>query len=239
MLLVSYLRLQASPFSPRNVCRVSGWPRASRAFSTNSANRLGKLKYPDPPSSHHSDLASFVSYAQKTGLNAKSTVYVGTHYEYQVAESLSRYGFALRRIGGASDHGTDLVGTWTLPCGSSPISMRVLVQCKAGSQGVGPRHVRELEGAFVGAPVGWRGTGVLGVLVNEWSATRGVRDSLTRSRWPMVFIRCSNKGLVSQMLWNGPARELGLDEYGISVKHGGSGECVLMHGGRTIPLLVR
>ncbi|KAG6041016.1 hypothetical protein E4U41_006211 [Claviceps citrina] len=197
-----------------------------------------KLTHPDAPSPHHSDLASFLSYAKRTGLDEKSTVFVGTHYEYTVARSLLRYGFLLKRIGGASDYGTDLVGNWTLPAAaaSSPLSMRVLVQCKAGSQRVGPRHVRELEGAFVGAPVGWRGVGVLGVLVSECAATKGVRESLGRSRWPMLSMCCSREGTVSQMLWNQRAQELGLEAYGVSVRHGGLGDVVLMHSGRAIPL---
>ncbi|KAG6014334.1 hypothetical protein E4U43_006640 [Claviceps pusilla] len=217
-------------------CRQLSTTSRSRKQSSRGKPR-DKLSHPDPPSPQHSDLASFVCYAKRTGLDETSTVYIGTHYEYTVARSLSRYGFDLGRIGGSFDKGTDLVGTWTLPAPlSSPLSMRVLVQCKAGSQRLAPRHVRELEGAFVGAPVGWRGTGVLGLLVSEYSATKGVRDSLGRSQWPMVCMCCSRDGIVSQMLWNQRARELGLEAYGVSVRHGGPGGLVLMHNGKTIPL---
>lgn len=176
-----------------------------------------QLKFPDPPTTRHSDLASFLAYSRRTGLNEKSTVYVGTHYEYTVAGALSMFGFSLKRIGGASDNGTDLIGAWSLPSLAQPI--RVLLQCKAGVQRVGPHHVRELEGAFVGAPVGWRGDGVLGVLVTERAATKGVRDSLSRSRWPMAFFCCSKSGFLSQMLWNRRAEDQGLEGLDVTVKH--------------------
>ncbi|KAG5929508.1 hypothetical protein E4U42_005653 [Claviceps africana] len=219
-------RLVGSTSRPRN--QRSRKPRDKDKPSTPDA---------DSPSPHHSDLASFVCYAKRTGLDENSTVYVGTHYEYTVARSLPRYGFDLKRIGGSFDKGTDLVGTWTLPAKASPpLSLRVLVQCKAGTQRLAPRHVRELEGAFIGAPVGWRGTGVLGVLVSEYSATKGVRDSLGRSQWPMLCMCCSREGIVSQIIWNQRAQDLGLEAYGVSVRHGGLGDLVLMHYGKAIPL---
>lgn len=209
------LRVSHAPCSP-----FSASGRQSHAHDKPAEAREGlgtRLQYPDAPTSRHSDLGSFLDYSRRTGLDENSTVYVGTHYEYTVADALSKHGFFLKRIGGASDYGTDLIGTWTLP--SLPYPMRVLVQCKAGVQRVGPQHVRELEGAFVGAPVGWRGVGVLGVLVSERVATKGVRDSLSRSRWPMAFACCSGSGALTQMLWNRRAEEQGLEGLGVTVKH--------------------
>ncbi|EFY92708.1 conserved fungal protein [Metarhizium acridum CQMa 102] len=215
--------------------------RSSRCYTTSAGDDglpRPRLNYPDPPTTSHSDLDSFMAYARRTGLDANSSVYVGTHYEYKVSSALAKYGFFLKRIGGSSDFGTDLVGTWTLPCSSPTTPFRVLVQCKAGTQRVGPQHIRELEGAFVGAPVGWRGTGVLGSLASERAATRGVRDSLGRSKWPMVYMCCSKEGIVSQMIWNQCAEELGLDGYGVSVRRGDNrDELVLMHNGAVIPWL--
>ena len=207
-------------------------------------------------------MTSFLSYAQRTGLDESSTVYVGTHYEYTVASALSKYGFYLRRIGGASDRGTDLVGTWTLPSHASSdtssssssstqpqaqkTQLKILMQCKAGSgQRVGPQHVRELEGAFAGAPVGWRGTkGVLAVLACERAATKGVREALGYSRWPMAYVFCERGGggVVRQMLWNRRAEEEGLEGLGVGTKHvSGDGEngkeLVLMSKGRALPLV--
>jgi hypothetical protein len=115
------------------------------------------------------------------------------------------------------------------------LSLRVLVQCKAGAQRVGPQHIRELEGAFVGAPVGWRGTRVLGLLVSERAATKGVRESVGRSRWPMVYMRCSKEGLLSQAIWNQSAEDLGLEGYGVAIRRGeGEDELVLTHDGRAV-----
>lgn len=207
---------------------------SKRPFSSNSHENL---IYPDPPTTQHCNLSSFLSYAERTGLEKKSTVFVGTHYEYTVALSLSRYGFALKRVGGQSDYGTDLLGTWTPP-GSSQ-TLRVLVQCKAGTSRVGPNFIRELEGAFVGAPSGWRGSGVLGLLVSQRPATKGVRDGMGRSKWPMGYICCEGDGAVKQMVWNRRAEEEGLEGFGVTSRHGEGGEMelVLVKDGKILPLL--
>lgn len=179
-----------------------------------------RLLYPDPPTSQHMDLDSFLAYASRTGLDTASTVYVGTHYEYTVGLALARYGLTARRVGGVSDYGIDLLGAWSLP--SQPQPLRVILQCKGGAQRVGPALVRELEGSFVGAPPGWRAPSkVLAFLVSEKPATKGVRDSLGRSGWPMGYICCSKDGLIKQMIWNRRAEEVGLEGVGVGVRHGG------------------
>lgn len=203
-----------------------------------------KLIYPPPPSSRHSDLASFLTYANTTGLDKKSTVYVGTHYEYTVADTLSQYGFFLKRVGGASDKGIDLLGTWSVPpseraeADREPI--KVVIQCKAGSgQRSGPQHVRELEGALAGAPPGWRTASancVMAFLIAERPATKGVQDALASSKWPMGYAFCEGSGAVRQLLWNIKATELGLDGIEIGTRHVNDGkELVLMRQGRRIP----
>ena len=213
------------------------------------------LIYPSAPSPHHNDLASFLAYAARTNLDPASTVYVGTHFEYTTCAALARYGFALRRVGGASDFGIDLLGTWSLPpsragSGSAPSPsppppppppLRVLAQCKA-VQKPGPHLIRELEGAFVGAPAGWRGPeGVLGLLVTVRPATKGIREALGRSRWPMGFVACSREGRLEQVLWNRRAEEEGLEGLGVGIRYmnGGQGgkELVLTWKGRSLPLL--
>lgn len=229
------------------------------------------IPYPDPPGpgGHHADLGTFLAYAERTGLDPASTVYVGTHYEYTVARSLSRYGLTLRRVGGASDLGTDLVGVWDLPApkrargrpsvaataagtamATGAKSVRVLVQCKAGASQAGPQHVRELEGAFAGAPPGWRARdGVMGLLVGTRTATKGVREALGRSGLPMGYVCCrAGEGTVSQMLWNARAEEEGLEGWGAVVRHrvdsegdggggSGEGELVLVRNGKVVGLL--
>ncbi len=195
--------------------------------------------YPEPSSTRHHDLTSFLQYSERSGLDTKSTIFVGTHFEYTVASSLVKYGFSLQRSGGSSDNGIDLLGTWSVP--SSPNPIRVLLQCKALSQRIGPSLIRELEGAFVGAPVGWRGPGVLGLLVAERPATKGIRESLGRSRWPMGFVSCSRAGIVQQMLWNGHAMEEGLGGLGVTTRYtqdpGRNGQLILSWRGEHVPLI--
>ncbi|KFH44018.1 hypothetical protein ACRE_051980 [Hapsidospora chrysogenum ATCC 11550] len=232
----------------RRPVSVTTAKRFSSSSSSNSSSQdhgtkedhgtKGPLIYPDAPATQHNSLAAFLAHAKRTGLDERSTVFVGTHYEYTVAAVLSRYGFTLRRVGGVSDHGTDLLGTWTPP--TTAQTLRVLVQCKAGAQRVGPNLVRELEGAFVGAPAGWRGEGVLALLVSQRPATKGVRDSLGRSRWPMGYVCCTGDGVVRQMVWNRRAEEEGLEGFGVTTRYvegRGEAELVLLRNGKMLPLL--
>lgn len=194
---------------------------------------------PRSPSSNHHDLKSFLAYTQRSGLNEKSTVYVGTHYEYTTAARLARYGFSLQRVGGSFDFGTDLLGTWT-PQASSSTVLRVLIQCKASMHRTGPFLIRELEGAFGGAPPGWRGPETMALLVTERPATKGVRGSLGRSRWPMGYVCCSREGAVRQMIWNNKAEEAGLEGFGVTARHVegvNEAELVLTRHGEPLPLL--
>ncbi|GJP91040.1 hypothetical protein CBS115989_2369 [Aspergillus niger] len=164
--------------------------------------RLYKLPHPPTPpsSSSHTTLPSFLAHASRTSLPPTSTTYIGTHYEYTIQSTLRSSALLLHRTGGRSDAGTDLVGTWHLPAHEHP--PRVLVQCKALKTKLGPNIVRELEGTFSSAPVGWRGTGVIGMLVSPREATRGVREALTRSRFPLVWCLVGLEGRVRQVLWN-------------------------------------
>lgn len=193
---------------------------ASVEGSSSRRSATEELIYPESPTSNHNDLPTFLQYAERSGLDPKSTTFVGTHFEYVVANSLSQLGFSLRRIGGSSDFGIDLLGEWSVPSSDRPL--RVLVQCKS-IQRPGPHLIRELEGAFAGAPPGWRGSGVLGLLATEKPATKGIRDALGRSRWPMGFISCSRAGYLHQMLWNHRAEQEGLEGMGVGLKYPGDG----------------
>ncbi|KAL1956906.1 hypothetical protein VTO42DRAFT_6653 [Malbranchea cinnamomea] len=181
----------------------------------------GKPSPPTPPPSpttNHHDLKSFLLHAERTSLSPQSTVYIGTRYEYTIAESLRRYRLSLTRIGGRADSGIDLLGTWNLP--SLPHPLRVIVQCKALKTKLGPNIIRELEGTFVGAPVGWRGDGILGMLVSPREATKGVRDSLARSPFPLVWVMAELDGEIKQILWNSKASSVGLEGVDVQVKYG-------------------
>ncbi|KAL2200425.1 hypothetical protein P885DRAFT_28695 [Corynascus similis CBS 632.67] len=200
------------------------------------------LIYPSAPSPHHTDLPTFLAYSRRTNLDPSSTVYVGTHFEYTAAAALVRYGLSLRRVGGASDCGIDLLGIWSLSLPHpAPKELRVIAQCKAVRR-PGPHLVRELEGAFAGAPAGWRPTttttrsGVVGLLVTERPATKGIREALARSRWPMGYVACSREGSVGQFLWNQRAEEEGLEGLGVGLRHGGGQEkeVVLTWRGKTL-----
>lgn len=70
--------------------------------------------------------------------------------------------------------------------------------------------MRELEGALRQPPVGWRTGQTVGVLVSPREATKGVRDALARSSFPLFWMMVERDGGLKQALWNGRAEELGL-----------------------------
>ncbi|KAM7196385.1 Protein of unknown function (DUF2034) domain containing protein [Naviculisporaceae sp. PSN 640] len=227
--------------------------RESSPQATNTSTPKS-LEYPSSKSAFHNDLPSFLQYASRVGLSQTSTVFVGTHFEYTVASTLSLYGFNLRRIGGASDAGVDLLGTWTIPSVSTTTSssqpqpqpqppLRVIIQCKV-TPNPRPSLIRELEGAFIGAPSGWRMNssssegGVLGFLILDKPATRGIREALGRSRWPMGFIYCSKEGIVEQFLWNERAVSQGLEGMGVVKRYASGGQQVaLTNRGKMLPFV--
>lgn len=114
---------------------------------------------------------------------------------------------------------------------------RAIVQCKAVKRKAAPALVRELEGAFNGVPptvprrprardeveedIGQEegeGVNIIALLCTPLPATKGVRDALGRSRWPMGYVMVGLEGRVTQVLWNRAAAErggLGLLEVGV------------------------
>jgi hypothetical protein len=69
-------------------------------------------------------------------------------------------------------------------------------------------------------PVEWRKRDVLGLLVTTQKATRGVLEMMGMNRWPMGFLKVSNKGVVEQFVWNRSAIERGLEGMGVTVRYG-------------------
>lgn len=212
-----------------SICQYSEPITLSRPFSSSRINneltpftrRLFKLpSAPPTPTQNHNNLTTFLSYAERISLPETSTVYVGTHYEYTVLQSLRRYSLSLQRIGGRDDAGIDLVGTWHLPGRERERAVRVLVQCKALKSKLGPNLVRELEGTFRQAPVGWRTDQTAGVLVSPREATKGVRDALARSSYPLFWMMVERDGTLRQALWNVRAEELGLGPLGVETRYG-------------------
>ena len=83
----------------------------------------------------------------------------------------------------------------------------------------------------------FRGKDVMALLVSQRPATKGMRDALARSGWPMGCVTCSDEGRVMQMLWNKKAEELGLEGVCVGVRHGKDGEkgVVLLWEGEALP----
>lgn len=190
----------------------------------------------DSENEEHHDLPSFLEYASRNDIDTATTTYVGTHYEYTVKKALERLGMSLQQVGGKSDFGIDLLGTWSLP--TAPQPLKVLIQCKAFANKIKPAQARELEGSFVGAPPGWRTSSVLAFLVAQQAATKGVREALGRSRWPMGFILCESDGRILQMVWNRRAATEGLAGLDVELQYAGGDmqkkEIVLTHKGAVI-----
>lgn len=191
---------------------------ATKRSITPLTRRLFQLPTPPAnPSPSHTDLPSFLSYAQRTALPESTTTYQGTIYEYAVQSHLRTAAFNLHRVGGRSDLGIDLQGTWHVgPNQVLDPPVRVIVQCKALKTKIGPNIVRELEGVTARhfAPSGAVGAGVL---VSPREATKGVREALGRSGIPLVWIMMGREGSVRQVLWNGRVEGLGLGGLGVEV----------------------
>lgn len=166
-------------------------------------------------SKHHHDLKSFLEFAKESKLKETTTVYKGTLFEYTVADVLRSYCFELHRTGRSNDLGIDLLGHWKLP--GKPHEMRALIQCKATKPT--PATIRELEGAYVGAPSAWQGDNVLAMLVSTKSSTTGVVSAVQRSKSPLGVAQIDEKGKVLQLLWNAVAEERGLAGLGVTVKY--------------------
>lgn len=60
---------------------------------------------------------------------------------------------------------------------------------------------------------------MLALLVASQEATKGVRDALQRSRWPMGLVQVTAEGRVRQFLWNAVAEQQGLAGLGVAVKY--------------------
>src|ERR1700733_5325925 len=80
-----------------------------------------------------------------------STTHRGTAFEERSLKILHDHmSMSLRRVGGKSDGGIDLLGWWWLPPTDPSASevmrrrIRVIAQCKAEKKKIGPKYVREM-----------------------------------------------------------------------------------------------
>lgn len=245
--------LPSTPEKEPLVTLRSGRRRSSANPATQFPPRLTALASP-----HHHNLRTFLRYASLKNLNPTSNVYKGTHYEYTTIRVLASryYNFQLYRTGRANDLGIDLLGWWKLPgwTSASPATeedgedgdagkgkveggvkrkrkvwrkLKVLIQCKAVAPK--PAMIRELEGAYVGAPAGWSSpltstpqsdSPILALLISTGAATKGVLAALQRSRWPMGLLQITREGEAKQFLWNAVAADsCGLGGLGVTVRY--------------------
>ncbi|KAM0712416.1 hypothetical protein Q7P37_011512 [Cladosporium fusiforme] len=166
-------------------------------------------------SKDHYDLESFLAFAERNRLNTESPVYKGTHYEYTVMESLKSFGFHLQRSGKSNDKGIDLLGHWNLP--GEPSQMKVLIQCKVSR--ANPSTVREMEGAYAGAPSEWQGDNVLALVASSKAMTKGAVEGVQRSPSPLGALHIDTDGIARQFIWNTIAGERGLAGVGVTLKY--------------------
>ena len=91
--------------------------------------------------------------------------------------------------------------------------------------------VREIEGAFAGAPSGWRSKQCVGVLCASKEASRGVRDALKRSPRGLVWVFVSDvaremtslnsttSARIRQLLWNEQVASMGAEGCDVGLKY--------------------
>lgn len=162
----------------------------------------------------HTDIDSFLRHATATNLAPASTHYVGTLYEYTVLRALREFNISLHRTGGTDDKGVDLRGRWLLPQHTNYLDgIPVAIQCKAEKGPIGPKYLRELEGATMADQ---EGTIVLLAALSRF--TEGARRVVMGSNRAMgvVLVRgYDDGGQVSQFMWNNAAGLLLGNELGV------------------------
>jgi Protein of unknown function (DUF2034) len=162
----------------------------------------------------HTDITSFLTHATSTNLDPKSTYYVGTLYEYTVLRALRTFNIFLHRTGGTDDKGVDLRGRWLLPPHLHySDGIPVIVQCKAEKKPIGPKYLRELEGATASEE-----EGTLVLLATLSRFTEGARRVVMGSERAMGVIVVGgyeDGGLIEQFIWNGAAGRIVGSELGV------------------------
>ena len=173
----------------------------------------GCLRYVSTKATH-TDIASFLAHATATDLSPTSTYYFGTLYEYTVLRALREFNVSLHRTGGTDDKGVDLRGRWLLPRHTHySDGIPVVVQCKAEKRPMGPKYLRELEGATTAEE---HGTIVLLATLSRF--TEGARRVVMGSERAMGVVLVGGYeigGKVAQIMWNAAAGRLLGNELGV------------------------
>jgi Protein of unknown function (DUF2034) len=167
----------------------------------------------------HTDITSFLKHATSKNLSTTSTYFVGTLYEYTVLHALRKFNICLHRTGGTDDHGVDLRGRWLLPTHTDySDGIPVVVQCKAEKRPLGPKYLRELEGATASEEIG-----TLLLLATLSRFTEGARRAVMGSDMAMGVVVVGGfdtGGEVRQFIWNGAAGRLLSYELGVKAVFG-------------------
>ena len=59
----------------------------------------------------------------------------------------------------------------------------------------------------------------MALLATTREATKGVREAMSRSKWPMGFLTVDTDGSIRQFLWNHGAAQRGLEGIGVTLRH--------------------
>lgn len=154
-------------------------------------------------------LASFV----KNSLNKDpgTNFFRGTLFEWHTREALqSSLGMSLDHVGGRSDRGIDLRGTWplstTFPRLPSGLQPDILAQCKNVRRGCTPDHLRSLVGAIVGHT---SDTNTIGLLSTPYHKpfTPLFLSAFSGSRVPLGLVQIEGITLKS-LIFNEAAKQL-------------------------------
>lgn len=57
------------------------------------------------------------------------------------------------------------------------------------------------------------------LLTTPQEATKGVREAMAQSRWPMAYLKISLDGRIEQLLWNRTAAAVGLEGVNVVMRH--------------------
>jgi len=57
------------------------------------------------------------------------------------------------------------------------------------------------------------------LLTTPQEATKGVREAMAQSRWPMAYLKISQDGRIEQLLWNRTAAAVGLEGVNVVMRH--------------------
>lgn len=168
----------------------------------------------------HQDLESFLDDARHRGLGETTTLYQGTIYELKVKSLLEQHQMQLERIGGKSDGGVDLRGSWPLDL----LPLKVSVQCKRYGKKLGPENFRALVGTLFDntGDYRWRDAPdcrALGILASPHPASADSTRYMTNSVVPLVFMSITLDGQLQQFICNDAASRIGLDKISIKSRY--------------------